>query len=368
MFAFTAQGGWLPEGNLTTKWSIMTGPRIAVLGAGANGASIGADLTLAGEDVTLIEQWPAHVEAMRSRGIRVELADGVIETPVRTMHLCEVATLRQPFDIVLMLMKAYDSRWAAQLIEPYLAPDGLLVGVQNGMSLDVISEVVGAARTLGCVIEISSTMTDPGVVHRHSGPDRSWFALGSASAESAGREEEVARLLRHSGTVAIVDDIRATKWMKLVSNATVLVTTANLGLSMSEAIEVPGMRELMVASGNEALDAGHAQGFPVLPIFGLEPAEVEDRTAVVDTLLDALYRGFVTANTTTTVLQDWSKSRHSEVDDLNGQVVARSRAAGFDAPVNAAVVEVAHRIERGELVPQPSNLGLMRELAGLPVR
>ena len=343
----------------------MPGTRIAVLGAGANGASIGADLTVAGLDVTLIEQWPAHVEAMRARGVRIEMPGSVLETPVRTMHLCEVATLRQPFDVVLMLMKAYDSRWAAQLIEPYLADDGLLVGVQNGMTIDVISDVVGAHRTLGCVIEISSTMEDPGIVRRHSGPDRSWFALGSLSGATAGREEEVAGLLRHSGTVAVVDDIRATKWMKLVSNATVLVTTANLGLSMSEAIDVPGMRELMVASGAEALRAGLAQGFPILPIFGLNPEDVANPDTVVDTLLDALYRGFVTPNTTTTVLQDWSKSRHSEVDDLNGQVVRTSRELGLHAPINEAVVEVAHRIERGELGAAPGNLALMRDVAGL---
>lgn len=343
----------------------MSAPKIAVLGAGANGASIGADLTVAGLDVTLVEQWPAHVEAMRARGVRIEMPGSVLETPVRTMHLCEVATLRQPFDIVLMLMKAYDSRWAAQLIEPYLADDGLLVGVQNGMTTDVISDVVGAHRTLGCVIEISSTMEDPGIVRRHSGPDRSWFALGSLSDATAGREDEVASLLRHSGTVAVVDDILATKWMKLVSNATVLVTTANLGLSMSEAIEVPGMRDFMVASGTEALRAGVAQGFPVLPIFGLTPADVANTETVVDTLLDALYRVFVTPNTTTTVLQDWSKSRHSEVDDLNGEVVRRSQEFGLESRVNQAVVEVAHRIERGHLEPAPGNLAVMRQLAGL---
>ncbi len=343
----------------------MPSTRIAVLGAGANGASIGADLTVAGLDVTLIEQWPAHVEAMRARGVRIEMPDRVLETPVSTLHLCEVATLKQPFDVVLMLMKAYDSRWAAQLIEPYLADDGLLVGVQNGMTVDTIADVVGAHRTVGCVIEISSTMENPGVVRRHSGPDRSWFAVGSLSEATSGREEEIAGLLRHSGTVAVVDSIRATKWMKLVSNATVLVTTANLGLSMSEAIKVPGMRELMVASGAEALRAGVAQGYPILPIFGLEPADVVNPNTVVDTLLDALYRGFVTPNTTTTVLQDWSKSRHSEVDDLNGQVVASSAALSLNAPVNAAVVEVAGRIERGVLTPSPANLTLMQELAGL---
>jgi 2-dehydropantoate 2-reductase len=347
------------------KWSAMSRTRVAVLGAGANGASIGADLTSAGVDVTLIEQWPAHVEAMRARGVRIEMADRTLEVPVDVMHLCEVATLRRPFDVVLMLMKAYDSRWAAQLIEPYLAPDGLLIGVQNGMTTDTIAEVVGEHRTLGCVIEISSTMEVPGIVRRHSGPDRSWFAVGSASAGTRGREEEVATLLRHSGTVAVVDDIQATKWMKLVSNASVLVTTANLGLSMSEAIEVPGMRELMVASGTEALRAGLAQGYPVLPIFGLQPEDVKNEDTVVDTLLDALYRGFVTPGTTTTVLQDWSKSRHSEVDDLNGQVVTSSASAGLSTPVNAAVVEVAHRIERGELDASGSNLPLMQELAGL---
>ena len=65
------------------------------------------------------------------------------------------------------------------------------------------------------------------------------------------------------------------------------------------------------------------------------------------------------------MLQDWSKHRHSEVDDLNGQVVASSTAAGLEAPVNAAVVEVAGRIERGELHPAVSNLALMQKLAGL---
>ncbi|NEM92349.1 ketopantoate reductase family protein [Galbitalea soli] len=343
----------------------MSGQRIAILGAGANGASIGADLTVAGLDVTLIEQWPAHVEAMRAHGVRIEMPDSTLEVPVSVMHLCEVATLKQPFDVVLMLMKAYDSEWAAHLIEPYLAADGVMVGVQNGMTANTIADVVGGERNLGCVIEISSTMYEPGVVMRHSGPDRSWFALGALCGATSGRETEVAELLRHSGTVEIVDDIIATKWMKLVSNATTLVTTASVGLSMLDALELPGMRELMVASGKEALGAAVALGHPVLPIFGLKPEDVVEVDTVVDTLLDTLYRGFVLPNTTTTVLQDWTKSRHSEVDDLNGHVVHTRHQLGLPSPVNEAVVEVAHRIERGELAPAPENLALLRELAGL---
>jgi 2-dehydropantoate 2-reductase len=266
---------------------------------------------------------------------------------------------------VLLVTKAYDTRWSCQLIEPYLESDGLVAGVQNGMTVDAIAEVVGPARTMGCVIEISSMMFDPGVVQRHSPPPRSWFAVGTISPANAGREGEIADLLRLVGAVEIVDDIRATKWMKLVSNATTLVTTAILGVPMLEAVAMPGMRELMLRSGQEALDTGAAIGHRVLPIFGLTPDDVRQTNRLVETLLDTLLAGFVLPHTKTTVLQDWIKGRHSEVDDLNGLVVAERAKRGGAAPVNAAVVEIAHRIERRELAPGPENLALLRELAGL---
>ena len=84
------------------------GKKVAVLGTGANGAGIGADLVRAGLDVTFVEQWPAHVEAMRADGIRVVMPEETVVTPVRAIHLCEVATLREKFDLVFVVLKAYD--------------------------------------------------------------------------------------------------------------------------------------------------------------------------------------------------------------------------------------------------------------------
>jgi 2-dehydropantoate 2-reductase len=262
-----------------------------------------------------------------------------------------------------VLMKAYDSTWAAHLVAPYLADDGLLVGVQNGMTVDGIAEVVGARRTLGCVIEITSMMFEPGVVERHSPFDRSWFAVGSLGDATVGREEEVASLLRHVGAVEVVDDIRATKWMKIVSNATTLVTTAILGLPMVEAARIPEMRDLMLRSGSEALAASGGLGHAVLPIFGLGADDVADHDRVVETLLDALLSGFVMPDSKTTILQDWLKGRRSEVDDINGLVARTHRELGGRAPVNEAVVELAHRVERKELEPAVANLQLLLELA-----
>lgn len=337
----------------------MTQQRIAVLGAGANGASIGADLEARGLDVVLIEQWPAHVERMRAEGLHILSPDGDLHVHPRTLHLCEVATLRTRFDVVLMLMKAYDSAWAAQLIEPYLAADGLIVGLQNGMTIGAITGAVGAERTMGAVIEVSSTMDEPGIVHRHTGVSQSWFAVGAPPGGPVGREEEIATLLRHSGTVAIVDDIAAAKWMKLVSNSTLLVTSAILGLPMLDALHTPGMRDVMLHAGQEALAVGQAIGHPILPIFGLSAGEVSDPGRVVEIMLEKLFAGFVVPGATTTVLQDWGKSRRSEAMDLNGHVVAEGANHRIPTPMNSTVVDIARRIERGDLVPDPAHLALM---------
>lgn len=332
----------------------MSAPSIAVLGAGANGASIGADLLADGLDPVLIEQWPAHVEAMRRDGLRIEMPSRTHHVHPRTLHLCEVATLRETFDLVLLVTKAYDARWAAALIEPHLADDGAIAVVQNGMTTATVAEVVGGHRCVGTVIEISSTMTDPGIVHRHVDPERSWFAVDA----NAPRGADVARLLEHSGEVALVDDIASTKWMKLVSNASVLVPTAALGLPMVDAIAVPGMRELMLEAGREALRV--AGDHRVLPIFGLTAASIAASPDVVETMLDALYTRFTVPGATTTVLQDWRKGRRSEVGDINGAVVAAGRRLGLPTPVNDAIVAVGHAIERGEVEPSLAALSLLQ--------
>jgi 2-dehydropantoate 2-reductase len=128
---------------------------------------------------------------------------------------------------------------------------------------------------------------------------------------------------------------------------------------MLDALHTPGFRDVMVAAGNEALAVGAALGHPILPIFGLTQEELVDPDAIVDIMTDKLFAGFVVPGATTTVLQDWRKGRRSEVDDLNGHVVGRGAELGVGTPVNSAVVEIAHRIERGEVRPDPAHLSLM---------
>jgi 2-dehydropantoate 2-reductase len=337
----------------------MSSQRIAVVGTGANGAAIGADMVRAGLDVTFVEQWPAHVEAMRADGLRVESPDGVEVTPVNALHLCEVATLRDPFDIVLFGVKAYDTRWSCELIKPLLAPDGVVVGVQNGMTVQDTASILGPERTLGAVIEIAGNMFTPGVVQRQVGRSGTWFALGAPDDAARGREEDVAQVLRHSGRVDVTDDILSAKWMKLVANAAEMVPSAILGVPLVEALNVPGMREVMDAAGTEALDTALALGHRIVPMFGQEGIEDLPPEDYAAALLDAVLSGWSLEDTRVAVLQDWMKGRRAEGEEINGLVVAQQRRLGGSAPVNERLMEVARQIESGELQPALANADLL---------
>ena len=340
----------------------MAGPRIAVVGTGANGAGIGVDLIRAGLDVTFVDQWPANVEAMRSHGVVVEMPDETTRTTVRAFHLCEVATLRQPFDVVFIGVKAYDTRWACQLIEPLVSHGGLVVGLQNGLTHDAIAEVVGAHRTVGAVIEVSAAMFTPGVVERHTPPSGSWFGIGSFHGSTRGREEEIIDLLSHAGTAEACDDIRSAKWMKVVANCAEVVTSAILDLPLIEAAKLPGMHDFMVETGREAARTAVACGSRIVPIFGLPEVDPDDPEGFAERLLNTIYDKFALPHTLTAVLQDWRKGRRSEVDDMNGVIMREQHRLGALAPHNSWVTELAHRIERGELKNRPSNLDLLLSL------
>ena len=95
--------------------------KIAVLGVGAIGSSIGADLTQAGLDVTLIDQWPAHVKAMKANGLKVQFRDSQFQVPVKALNLCEMASAGDLcFDLVFLAAKSNDHRWLAEFIKPRL--------------------------------------------------------------------------------------------------------------------------------------------------------------------------------------------------------------------------------------------------------
>ncbi|MBN9605166.1 MAG: 2-dehydropantoate 2-reductase [Actinomycetales bacterium] len=334
-------------------------PRIAVVGTGANGASLGADMIRAGLDVTFIEQWPAHVEAMRAHGLTVKLPDETQTTPVSVYHLCQVAELRDPFDIVFISVKSYDTRWTTELIRPVLADDGVVVGLQNGMTIDDVAEIVGEDRTLGAVLGIAANMYEPGTVVRQVPPSGTWLAVGALDGSVTPAVESVAEALRHAGRVEVSRDIRAAKWMKLLANIPEMLPSAILNLPLLSAERIDGVRAVMDAATREAYRVAKDLGIPMVPIFGKSAEQVAQTEDYAVGLVDEVLASYSLPDTRVAVLQDWDKGRRAELDAFCGYIVAQAQRRGVPAPVNAAILELACRIEAGELRPDPANAALL---------
>lgn len=322
---------------------------VAVLGTGANGSGVGVDLAEAGYSVTFVDQWPDNVEAIRRDGIRIEFANRVVTRRVPVLDLCDLAAARPEFDVVFVLVKAYDTRWALELVLPYLAEDGVVVGLQNGMTDADLVEIAGPHRSVAAVLEITAAMDVPGIVSRHSDHDRSWFAVGAPSAASRQHVELIAEMLRNAGRVEVTDDIVSAKWMKLVLNAAELVPSALLDLSIADCVTYAGMRDVMIAAGNEALRAAQLMELDVRPLFGMSGAAASSIDTYVSAVLDELVAEYIRPESLSTVLQDWHKGRHAEFEEINGAVARVLESYGEDAPVNQAVVEFARAVEAGQI-------------------
>jgi len=337
--------------------------KIAVLATGANGSCIAADLTRAGLDVSMIDQWAEHVEAMRANGLTITTKDDAYNVAVKAYHLSDVCALNEKFDVVLLTSKAYDSRWLCEFIKPYLADDGLLVAVQNCMTAEMIGDIVGPERTLGCVVELASQLFEPGEVRRSTKPEGTWFGLGAFDPAHEDRLEDVAEVLRHAGAVDITDDILSAKWMKLIVNAMTMALKAILGTTNEQVFKLPGARELFLRSGEEALAAGQLLGYKVVPILGLTPEDVENTNNLLETLLEKIVHD-VGPTALNTVLQDHMKGRYSEIDMINGMIAEESAKNGRPTPVSDVLVDLTRRIHAGELKPDQANLDLVRQQLG----
>jgi len=335
---------------------------IAVLGAGAIGSSVGADLTAAGYDVTIVDQWPAQVDAMKRAGLRVVMPDLELSTPMRALHLCELAAHDPVFDIVLMAVKSYDTRWLAQLIEPYLAPDGWFVGVQNSMNDDTIASIVGRERVVGCSLELSAEIFTPGIVQRNTSRTGTWFGLGELDGKLTKRVYALEEIFRNIGKVTVTSNIQGTKWTKLIANTMTMGPFGLLGLKNWQAAELPGMFEISVRLGRESVAVGQALGLRMEPVFGLLADEFAGATdEVLITAMKTLL-GHVGSNSRTAPIHDNLKGRRTELEYISGLVARKGRELGIATPCNTAVAEIDREIHQGERSMDPSNFERLQEL------
>lgn len=347
--------------------------RMAVFGAGAAGSYIGAFLAREGYDITLIDMWGAHVDAMNAHGLRASGSQGDFTTPVNAVHLADAWQIAQPFDIIFLAMKSYDTEWSSHFVKRLLTPDGVVVNSQNCMNDQLTASIVGYERQLGCVMSsITVALWEPGHVTRGGTPGRERghdvFRVGELHGRITPRAEEIADML------ACIDGSRATsniwgeRWSKLTTNSIGNPVGAMTGLGSQGYAADPRARMVQIHIAKESAQVGLALNYAIEPISGVA-ADVWAQAAAKGNIYEDLDAKLMpkpsAADWKSSMAQDVAKGRRTETDFMNGYIVGRGREAGVPTPINAAVVEVMRGIDGGDIAPAPSNIERVLEIAGM---
>jgi 2-dehydropantoate 2-reductase len=298
--------------------------RILVAGAGALGSVLGGLLGAAGWTVTLLGRRP-HLDAVRRRGLVVE---GLFGTHRATHLACvdDVAGLQGVFDAVLLTVKAYDTEAVAAAVAPHLAPDGLLLSLQNGLgNLEAAAAAVGGARVLGGRVIFGAEIVAPARARVTVYADP--VLLGSPDAADrrlrAAAEAWAHRLTEAGVPAEPTNAIVAELWAKVLYSAALNPLGALLGRPYGALAADAETRAVMDEVIEEAFAVASAE-------------RVRLCWADAAAYREVFYRRLVpsTAEHRSSMLQDLERGRRTEIDAINGALVRRGAALGIPTPVN----------------------------------
>ena len=348
-------------------------PRLLFIGAGAIGSYLGGFLSRAGHDVTLVDPWPEQVEAIRGRGLKVTGPHEPFEARPAALHVHEAQRLGADLDIAFVAVKAYDTAWATHRALPHLGPAGYVVSAQNCWNDPAVAAIAGPERSVGLVMsKIAVALWQPGHVERGaekgSGSGHDVFRAGEHDGKITARVEALAKMLSVIDGAKATDNLWGERWSKLCANAMGNPVQAMTGLGSLEIASSEVGRAITIHLAAESARVGLALGYRVPKINGAEALQWADASR--RETYEALDRMLTPAagsrrNWRASMAQDVAKGRPTEIDYMNGYVVAQGRERGVPTPVSAAVVDVMHEVDKGTRQPAPQHIELVLRRAGV---
>ena len=339
--------------------------RLAVVGTGAIGSVIGGYLARGGRDVTLIDTWAAHVDAMNENGLHITAENGEFTTRVNAMHLGDVNAVQEPFDAIFLAVKSYDTVWATHFALRYLKPTGVIISAQNGINDETIAAIAGFSREIACVITLGAGLYEPARAIHTGDPNKLSFTLGELNGLPTERAHALAEVMCDIGPTKVSRNIWGERWAKLAVNSMANPIAASTGLGSAAVRSTPGVNDVSINIAAEVVRVAQALGIQVEPISGVPAADYlpTDSAEAMEDVKARLAEGASSLGAgRPSMLQDVMKSRRTEIEFLNGYVAARGDVVGVDTPFCDGIVDIVKRVERGELSTDPANLRPLQDM------
>ena len=322
--------------------------KIIVLGAGALGCAIGGTLTAAGNEVWLVNRDAKHVEVMNRAGLTMRSGSGVdaVERVVKVKaatHASGVDLASGPVALVIVLVKSFHTREVIESAAGIMGEHTVVLSLQNGVGHeDVLVAAVGKHRVLAGKTYAGGVMLGPGhVIAGISGKETIIGELGGQASERAAR---IADVFNRAGLATTVShDIMATIWEKLFVNVATGALSGITRLNYGKLYQVPEVQACAIAAVAEAMAVAQAAGIAITTTDPRAPwikAAAGLPFEFKASMLQSLENGSVT-----------------EIDFVNGAVVAMGQQYGVPTPVNQTLVACMKGVEKSLPPQSPTSCG-----------
>jgi 2-dehydropantoate 2-reductase len=330
---------------------------ILVIGAGAIGGFLGGQLA-AQHNVTLFDR-ALLVEAVRAKGLTIIRPDPrdkahttqrVVSNLQATTSLDDAFQSTAQFDLALICVKAFDTPRVVELLRPYADRIDRFLTPQNGVrNEDLLGAAFGSSKIISGTVLNPIAVPAPGVVRL----EKAGRGLGLAPLE--GSIDPYADVIRITQLpVRVYQDYRAMKWSKLILNLIGNATSAILDMPTRETfadtrvfkIEVLMLREALTVMRTQSIGTVDLPGSPVrLLAFGIRHAPL----SLLQRILKPIAAGGRGDKPPSLLVDIRSGRTQSEIDELNGAIVAAGKSIGVLTPVNAALVSILHDLLAGKV-------------------
>ncbi len=292
--------------------------RIAVMGSGGVGGYFGARLAAAGQSVHFLARG-AHLEAMSRNGLEVRSSLGDLR--LHPVHATGDHARIGPVDIVLFAVKLWDTESAARALDPLLAPDTLVISLQNGVEKDdILRSILPRGHVPGGVCYIASQVASPGVIAHTGRMQKLVFGDGGAPAGSANAFLEACREARIDSEIS--PSIEKTIWEKFVFLVGLSALTTSVRAPIGIVRSHPETRRLLFGVMEEVVCVGRAKGIPLAQSYAA------DRLSFCDSLPESM---------TSSMHNDLERGNRMELAWLSGAVVRLGESLGVPTPLNRVI-------------------------------
>lgn len=296
--------------------------RIVILGSGAMGSLYGGKLAEAGFDVVLTDIWKEHIDTVNTSGLSIEGLGG--DSVIRSVKGVTRPEDAGKADLVIVFVKATATEEAMKGAMCILGPETVVLTLQNGLgNVEKLTAAAGGSRVIAGITGHGCTLLGPGRI-KHAGQGET--IIGEPGGVITERLRNIGAVLEKAGfAVKFSNNVLGLIWGKLFANIGINALTAITGLKNGRLLDFAETSRLMELAVKEAMEVAERKGIIL---------EIDDPVEHARTIAR------LTAGNRSSMLQDVSAGRQTEIDVINGAIVQEGEKLGIQTPVNMVLTNL----------------------------